>query len=175
MKSAFRLLPFTFRLLAFSFALSAFCFSCTFNPDKQKPGQSWVQGEWRQDSVPAQKRLVSYSLYDLKFSCDSFFVTIHSYSKVNTGGDTCTRSGKWTEYWKGTYEQRHDTLRMKGEFCKADKSVKDETTCLRAGDYEEYFKITKTTDSLVQFASITNVIPINARLIKRTSCIPKPL
>jgi len=165
--SALYLLP-----LAFLMALGS---ACTFNPDKQKPGQNWVQGEWRQDSVPAQKRLVSYSLYDLKFSCDSFFVTIHSFSKVSTGGDTCTRSGKWTEYWKGTYEQRHDTLRMKGEFCKADKSVKDETTCLRFGDYEEYFKITKTTDSLVQFASITNVIPINARLIKRTSCVPKPL
>ncbi|MCO5948843.1 fumarate hydratase [Mucilaginibacter flavidus] len=166
--------PFAFYLLPLAL-LMALGSACTFNPDKQKPGQSWVQGEWRQDSVPAQKRLVSYSLYDLKFSCDSFFVTIHSFSKVSTGADTCTGSGKWIEYWKGTYEQRHDTLRMKGEFCKADKSVKDETTCLRFGDYEEYFKITKTTDSLVQFASITNVIPINARLIKRTSCVPKPL
>lgn len=173
MQSSFRLLPFAFQLSALCFLLSAF--SCGFNPDKQTVGQAWVQGEWRQDSVPAQKQLISYSLYDLKFSCDSFFVKIQSYSKVNTGTDSCTSSGRWTEYWKGTYVQRHDTLRMKGEFCNADKSIKDEGTCLRFGTYEEYFKVTKKTDSLVQFTSTSNVIPITARLIKRTSCIPKPL
>jgi len=173
MQSSFRPLTFIFKLSVFCFLLSAS--SCGFNPDKQTVGQAWVQGEWRQDSVPAQKQLVNYSLYDLKFSCDSFFVKIQSYSKVNAGTDSCTSSGHWTEYWKGTYEQRHDTLRMKGEFCHADKSIKDEGTCLRFGTYEEYFKVTKKTDSLVQFASTSNVIPINARLIKRNSCIPKAL
>ncbi|HVW95396.1 MAG TPA: hypothetical protein VHA56_05480 [Mucilaginibacter sp.] len=156
--------------------LLACCVSCRFNPDTQTRGQTWIQGEWRQDSVPAQKLLLSYSLHDIKFNCDSFFMTIHSFSKVDTGGgDTCMISGKWVEYCKGTYVQRHDTLRMKGEFCNADKSIKDENTCLRSGTYEEYFKISKKTDSLVQFASISSVIPIKAHLIKRTNCVPKPL
>lgn len=176
MQSTFRLSAFSFHLvIALGFLLSAFISSCGFNPNKQKTGQSWIQGEWQQDSVPAQKRLLTYSLYNLQFSCDSFFVKIESHSRVNTNADSCTASGKWTEYWKGTYEQRHDTLRMKGEFCKADKSVKDEKTCLRWGTYEEYFKITRKADSLVQFASISNVIPIDAHLIKTTSCVPKPL
>ncbi|MGN8067857.1 fumarate hydratase [Mucilaginibacter sp. 22184] len=175
--------PFSFYFLRFSKAPFAFCLlpfalfisSCTMNPDKQKPGEKYVQGEWRQDSVPAQKRLVSYSLYDLKFSCDSFFVKISSYSKVNYGADSCMSSGHWAEYIKGTYTQRQDTLHLKGEFCNADGSYKDEKGCFRSGDYEEYFKVKQKTDSLIQFASTSNVIPINARLIKRTSCTPKPL
>jgi hypothetical protein len=163
--------PFAFYLLPFAFLIA----SCSLNPDVQKPGEKYVQGEWRQDSVPAQKRLVAYSLYDLKFSCDSFFMKVSSYSKVNYGSDTCMNKGHWAEYIKGTYSQRLDTLHLKGEFCNADGSYKDEKGCFRSGDYEEYFKVKQKTDSLIQFASTSNVIPINAHLIKRTSCTPKPL
>ncbi len=166
--------PFVFRLSAFTFLLLAF-FSCHRNPNTQTPGQSYLQGEWQQDSVTMQSQLVSYSLYRLKFSCDSFFMTINSYSKVNTGSDSCMNSGRWAEYTKGTYEQKSDTLHLKGQFCNADMTLKDDKGCFRSGDYEEYFKISKKTDSLVQFASTTNVIPINAHLVKRTSCHPKPL
>jgi hypothetical protein len=35
--------------------------------------------------------------------------------------------------------------------------------------------VTKTSDSLVQFASTTSIIPIKAHLVKRTSCHPKPI
>jgi hypothetical protein len=84
-------------------------------------------------------------------------------------------SGRWTEYTRGTYEQKHDTLHLKGQFCNADWSLKDDKGCFRSGDYEEFFKVNKKTDSVAQFASTTNVIPINAHLIKRTSCHPKPL
>jgi hypothetical protein len=145
------------------------------NPNMQTPGEGYLQGEWQQDSVPKQRQLVTYSLYHLKFDCDSFFVAINSSSKVNTGADTCMRSGHWTEYCKGTYEQKHDTLHLKGQFCNADFTIKDDQGCFRSGDYEDFFKVSKKADSLVQFASTTNVIPINAHLIKRTSCHPKPL
>jgi hypothetical protein len=166
--------PFSFRLLPFAL-ITVFCFSCWFNPNMQTPGQRYLQGEWRQDSVTKQQQLLNYSLYRLKFSCDSFFVTINSFSKVNNGPDSCMISGHWTEYCRGTYEQKHDTLHLKGQFCNADFSVKDDTGCFRSGDYEEYFKVVQKSDSLVQFASTTNVIPINAHLIKRTTCHPKPL
>lgn len=176
-KSAFRLLPFTFHLkkvvylLPFAFYLSA----CTMNPNLQKPGVKYLQGEWQQDSVPAQKRLVTYSLYDLKFSCDSFLMKISTVSKVNYGADTCMNSGHWSEYIRGTYVQKQDTLHLKGQFCNADGSYKDEKSCFRYGDYEEFFRVKQRADSLIEFTSTSNVIPINARLIKRTSCIPKPL
>jgi hypothetical protein len=167
--------PFAFRLLALTFIMATFLVACKPNPNMQTPGESYLQGEWRQDSVPGQKQLVTYSLYNLKFSCDSFFMAIKSFSKVNTGPDTCMNSGHWVEYTKGTYEQKKDTLHLKGQFCNADLTLKDDKGCFRSGDYEEFFKISKKTDSLVQFASTTNVIPINARLIKRNTCHPKPL
>jgi hypothetical protein len=174
--SAFRSkTPFAFYLPAFGFVLLAFSFSCSLNPNMQTPGDSYLQGEWQQDAVANQARLLSYSLYHLKFSCDSFFVAINSYSKVNTGADTCMNSGHWTEYCKGTYDQRHDTLHLKGQFCNADMTIKDDKGCFRSGDYEEFFKVGKKSGSRVQFASTTNVIPINAHLVKRTSCHPKPL
>jgi hypothetical protein len=141
----------------------------------QTPGESYLQGEWQQDSILKQKQLVTYSLYHLKFNCDSFFVSINSFSKVNAGADSCMSSGHWTEYCKGTYDQKNDTLHLKGQFCNADLTLKDDKGCFRSGDYEEFFKVSKKTDSLVQFASTTNIIPINARLIKRISCTPKPL
>ncbi|WP_428328218.1 fumarate hydratase [Mucilaginibacter sp.] len=157
--------------LLIAFSLSA----CKFNPDMQKPGEGYLQGEWQQDTITGQNKLVSYSLYHLKFSCDSFFVSISTFSKVNTGADSCTSTGRWTEYCKGTYVQVKDTLHLKGQFVNADMSIKDEKSCFRAGDYEEIFKVTKKTDKQAQFASTSNVIPIDAHLIKKTSCNPKPL
>ena len=163
--------------IIFAFCLLSFAFNtgCRINPNMQTPGEGYLQGEWQQDSVARQKQLISYSLYHLNFSCDSFFVAIQSFSKVNTGADSCMSSGKWTEYSKGTYDQKNDTLHLKGQFVNADMSIKDEKGCFRSGDYEDFFKVTKKSDSLVQFVSTTSVIPINAHLIKRTSCHPKPL
>jgi len=172
-KKAFRLLPFAFHLTGIAFCLIVA--SCSRNPDMQEPGDSKLQGEWRQDSVPAQKSLVTYSLYDIKFSCDSFLLKISTVSKVNYGADTCMSKGHWAEYVRGTYSQRQDTLHIKGQFCNADGSYKNEQGCFRFGDYEEYFKVHRTGDSLIRFISTSNVIPINVHLIKRTSCIPKPL
>jgi hypothetical protein len=182
-KKAFHLSPFTFYLskaffLNRAFYLLPFAFylcGCSMNPNMQKPGLTYLQGEWKQDSVPAEKRLVTYSLYDIKFSCDSFVMKISTVSKVNYGADTCMNKGHWDEYIRGTYSQKQDTLHLKGEFCNANLSYKDEKTCFRWGDYEEFFKVKKTKDSLIQFTSTSNVIPIQARLVKRTSCIPKPL
>lgn len=166
----------TCRLAAFCLLLLALCFSsCWFNPNRQTPGESYLQGEWQQDSVPTQKRLITYSLYHLKFTCDSFFVSIKSFSTVNTGPDNCMAKGQWTEYVRGTYEQKNDTLHVKGQFCNPDWTLKDDKGCFRSGDYEDFFKVTKTNDSNIQFASTSNVIPIDAHLIKRTSCHPKPL
>ena len=164
-------LTFAIILLTLTLCLGA----CWMNPNRQKPGVKALQGEWQQDTVPIQKKLITYPLYHFKFTCDSFFVSISSFSKVNTGPDSCMNSGHWTEYSKGTYGQKNDTLHLKGQFCNADMSIKDDKGCFRSGDYEELFKVIKKTDSLVQLVSTTNTIPINARLIKKTSCTPKPL
>ena len=168
-------IPFSFRLSAFIFILAMTFSSCWMNPNTQTAGQEYLQGEWQQDSVPMQKKLVNYSLYHFKFTCDSFFVSIKSFSKVNYGADSCMKAGHWTEYTRGHYEQRNDTLFLKGQFCNPDYTIKEDPGCFRIGVYEEFFKIIKKTDSLVQLSSTTGVIPIDARLIKRNTCKIKPL
>ena len=167
-------ISFCFCLFTFTFLLFTFC-SCSMNPDTQKPGVKELQGEWQQDSVPMQKQLLTYSLYHFRFSCDSFFVSIKTFSKVNYGADSCMKSGQWTEYTRGNYGQRHDTLFLKGQFCNPDYTIKDNTGCFRSGNYEEVFKINKLTDSALQLSSTTGVIPVSARLIKHTTCQVKPL
>ena len=163
----------TFALLLLTITL--FLGSCWMNPNMQKPGVKEFQGEWQQDSVPMQKKLLTYSLYHFKFTCDSFFVSIKTFTKVNYGADSCMKAGHWTEYTKGNYGQRNDSLFLKGEFCKPDFTLKETAGCFRFGMYEEVFKVTKKTDSVYQFSSTSAVIPITARLIKRTTCIVKPL
>jgi|SRR5579863_1940457 len=163
----------------FAFYLSAFTLvvtfaSCTLNPDLQGKGEAYLQGEWRQDSVPMQKKLTEYSLYNISFSCDSFYMQINSFSKVNNGPDKCTASGHWTEYVKGGYQQHGDTLHMRGQFCNANYSLKNEGGCFRSGIYEEIFMVKKKNDSLVSLMG-SSVIAIDLRLKKRTTCTQKPL
>jgi hypothetical protein len=168
--------PFAFYLLSFALILAFSLSACKFNPDMQGPGEAALQGEWQQDSAALQKKLVNYSLYHFKFSCDSFFVSIKSFSKANGGyPDSCVKNGQWSEYAKGVYEQKHDTLRLKGLFSNADLTYKVEGGCFRSGKYEETFKLNKKTDSVIQFFPTSSVIPFDARLIKRSTCIPKPL
>src|ERR1700679_3466919 len=112
--------------LPFAFLLSAFCLltACSLNPNMQGQGENYLQGEWQQDPTPVQKQLVTYSLYHFTFTCDSVYIKQQTFSKVNYGSDTCMNNGHWTEYIRGTYTQRHDTLYLKGVFCNADHSLK---------------------------------------------------
>jgi predicted small secreted protein len=160
---------FTFLLLAFTLT------ACSLNPSLQGKGEDYLQGEWMQDSIAMQNKLLNYSLYEFKFSCDSVYGTIRSFSKVNNGYDTCMNAGKWTEYFRGTYQETNDTLRIKGNFCNSDFSLKGPEGCFRSGVYQDVFKVTRKSDSLVVFSGVANVIPVNLRLINKIACNPKPL
>ena len=167
--------PLSFRIVPIYFLLLLAIASCKLNPNLQTQGVSFIQGEWQQDSIPAQNRLLTYSLYHLKFTCDSFYFDIHTNSKVNIGPDTCMQAGKWTEYIKGTYVQQNDTLHLKGLFCNKNWTIKSNKGCLRYGDYEEFIKLKKQDSTHISFAITTIVIPVNARLIKKNTCHPKPI
>lgn len=171
-----RLSAFSFTLSAFSLLLYTFIFtSCSHNPNYQTKGEAAFQGEWKQDTTAQQKLLVSYSLYDFKFTCDSFYLKINTVNKGNLAADSCSKGGHWTEYAKGNYEMHHDTLQLKGFFCLPNWKIKYEGGCFRYGVYEEGFKIIKKTDSAYQLLSTASVNPFNIRLTKRITCIPKPL
>lgn len=163
-------------LFYFSFILiGLLCvFSCKFNSPIQGSGADFLQGNWVQDSVPMQKQLVNYSLYAFDFNCDSFFVSINTFSKVQVAVDTCMHRGEWMEYAKGSYVLQNDTLYLKGFFANADTTLKNEG-CLRKGVFNETFSVKLKSDSLLQMNNLSGVIPISMRLTARSSCIPKSL
>jgi hypothetical protein len=171
--SAFRPFFFTLILVLGSWLLGLP--SCTPNANIQGKGQDYLQGEWQQRQEAVHSKLINYTLYQYQFTCDSFYVTMQSFSKVNYGADTCMSKGRWTEYAKGRYEQQHDTLMVRGFFCTPNFKIKNEGGCFRVGIYEELFKVSGQTDSTVQLKSTAGVLPINLHLIKRITCHPKPL
>ena len=163
-------------LIFLSLLIAGFLFgACRFNPPFQGRGTGVLQGEWRQYAVPGQKQLITYSLYSFRFSCDSFFVRMENFSKVNFGADSCMSKGHWFEYAKGAYDQHTDTLHLKGFYCNADYSLKKEGGCFNSGIYEDSFKIKPKADTAFAFISLNNSIPVELKLSKRLTCTPKPL
>jgi hypothetical protein len=84
-------------------------------------------------------------------------------------------SGHWLEYARGTYEQRKDTLHLQGFYCNADYSLKKEGGCYTFGAYDERFKIVFKKDSVVNLLSFSNTVPVKLILVKRGTCVAKPL
>lgn len=148
--------------------------SCKRKQAVQEPGTEFLQGEWQQDSVRMQSRLLSYSLYHFRFRCDSVYITTNNFSKVNYGADSCMNKSNWKEYVRGKYELHHDTLRVRGLYCHPDFSLKNEG-CFHIGVYEDLFKLQKQSDSSFHVISFSSTIPFNLRLIKKTICTPQPL
>ncbi|RVU01369.1 fumarate hydratase [Mucilaginibacter limnophilus] len=161
----------SFIFLLFAFGLS----SCSFNPSVQGKGEVYLQGEWKQDSLPGQKQLLTYSLSDFKFTCDSFYIKVNTVSRVNYGADSCMNRGRWTEYIRGTYRQVKDTLQLRGFFYNADGTLKRENTCFRSGVFEEQYTVKKQADSILNLSTSSSVLPLTLRLTHRISCVPKPL
>jgi hypothetical protein len=170
------LLPASGLKKASCFLLLASCFcACRFNPALQGTGVPALQGEWKQDSVISEKQLVNYSLYHIAFSCDSFFIRIENFSKVNYGADTCMKNGHWFEYAKGNYEMRSDTLHVKGFYANANYSLKDPGGCFNSGVYEDRFKVSHNADSSLNLLPLSSTIAMKLKLVKRIACVPKPL
>lgn len=163
-----------FRTFGLLTLLALMC-SCSFNPNLQGKGENYIQGVWQQDSSAVQLKLITASNYHIKFDCDSFYLQINNISRVKTGTDTCIKNGRYAEYVRGTYYHRHDTLLLKGQFCNPDYSLKATADCFRAGPYDEFFKVGKKSDTLIELSGTSNVIPINLHRTKQTVCIPKPL
>ncbi len=57
--------------------------SCKFNPNLQGIGTESLQGTWEEDSVDLQYQKLQYSKHRFRFSCDSVYVTIQTFAKVN--------------------------------------------------------------------------------------------
>lgn len=123
--------------------------SCRFNPDMQSEGAHYLQGVWVQDSIPMQDALLTYTLHEFKFTCDSIYATMHVSAKTRNIADSCYGNGQWTEYAKGIYVVRGDSLIVDGLYTKSDWRQKI-SGCYRVGQYLPRFKIVRySIDSLV--------------------------
>ena len=148
--------------------------SCKFNPNVQGKGSAVVQGEWQEVPVAYRDDLLQYTQHQFKFSCDSFYLTLSTTAKTNIYPDSCFKSGKWQEYVKGTYVQSHDTLFLKGTFTKSNWRQKI-SGCYRIGQYENVLIVQKSEKDRLYLRSMSQHIPIQLSLSKRTVCNPKPL
>ncbi|MBW4888128.1 fumarate hydratase [Mucilaginibacter sp. HMF5004] len=174
--------PFNFQLLTFNLKrasclllLASCLFSCSFNPPLQGNGVKALQGEWKQDTIGNSKQLVNYTLYNFRFSCDSVFIRMENFSKVNYGTDTCMNKGHWLEYAGATYDQKESKLHVKGFYCDANYHLKNPGGCFNSGVYEDTFSLTMKDDSVLELLPVSSTVPIKLKLTKRTTCTPKPL
>lgn len=121
--------------------------ACTFNKKEQVGGIDFLQGKWSEDKIENKAQLVSYQQHDFKFTCDSFYLQIKSYAKVNLNGGACYDKNEWKEYAKGYYELIGDTLKLEGNFVSKEFKFKPENSCYRVGKFQENFILIKEEKS----------------------------
>ncbi|WP_432713727.1 fumarate hydratase [Pedobacter sp.] len=148
--------------------------ACTRLPNVQGKGEAFLQGVWNQDSIAHSDQLLNYTQHKFKFTCDSFYVDLTTYSKVNYYPDSCFNNGVWKEYAKGVYVVRGDSLFMEGDYTKPNYKQKV-SGCYRTGRYIKGFYISAITPETIQLQSLNDQRDCNLVLKERIVCEPKSL
>lgn len=147
-----------------------FCASCKFNQQKRTSGVDFLQGKWFEDSVTNKAQLVTYQQHQFYFTCDSFYLQVTTFSKVNLQGGPCFDKNHWDEFAKGNYKMVKDTLKLEGNFVTKDYKYKADGTCYRNGKYIEDFLLEKRTDSIVIFKSLQTGLFQQLNLKQKGEC-----
>lgn len=151
-----------------------FILSCKRNQNLQERGSDFMQGVWEESHVAYQDQLLQYTKHRIKITCDSVYVTMDTYTKANTFTDSCFNNGHFTEYAKGLYAIKKDTIFFSGTFTKANFKQKI-SGCYRTGEYLTAFAFKlKGADSL-QLVGKMNQLPITLIRKEKITCIPKPI
>lgn len=148
--------------------------SCKFNPNLQGKGKESIQGIWEEEHVEFQNERLQYSSHQFRFSCDSVYLKINTFAKVNIYSDSCFNKGSWTEYAKGTYTYTGDTLVLTTTFTKPNFKQKI-SGCYRIGQYLPVFIIRKNTGDSLYLESLKQHQNIKLALKEKSVCIQKPL
>lgn len=148
--------------------------SCRRLPNVQGKGELFLQGIWHQDSIANKSQLLNYTQHHFKFTCDSFYVNLTTYSKVNYYEDSCYNNGVWKEYAKGTYKVKQDTLMLIGDFTKANYKQKV-SGCYRNGRYLNNFKIKLSNNQNLVLENLNDQREYNLVLKQKIVCVPKEL
>ena len=146
--------------------------SCVRQSDMQTTGADFFQGEWVQDSIPDQDEMLHYTLHEFKVTCDSIYATFHVNSTVKNMPDSCFGSGSWTEYAKGVYVVRGDSLIVDGLYTKPNFKQKI-SGCYRSGTYIPRFKLSAQGADSVVLESRFDQRPIVLRKTADITCVPK--
>lgn len=160
-------------LVAFLFTIFFFS-ACRFNPEVQQRGSSALQGTWEEEPLKYQDSLLTHTKHSFTFTCDSFYVTLETSSKVNYYEDSCYHNGKWKEYAKGNYVLSNDTLYIIGTFTKANFKQKI-SGCYRSGQYLPLFLIQKIAPGEIKLMNLQQHLPVTLKLKQRIKCNPQPL
>lgn len=148
--------------------------SCRRLPDVQGKGSDFMQGVWVQDSVRDAEKLLSNTHHRFKITCDSFYVDLTTYSKVNYYADSCFQNGIWKEYAKGVYLVRSDSLFFEGTYTKANYKQKL-SGCYQIGRYIKSFKIKKASSDKLLLESTNNQRELSLTLNEKITCAPREL
>lgn len=140
----------------------------------QGEGSNELQGIWEEGSVAYQNERLQFSKHQFRFSCDSVYVTIQTFAKVNNYPDSCFNNGSWTEYAKGVYDIKKDTLLITATFTKSNFKQKI-SGCYRIGQYLPAFVIKKSRSDTLQMEGLLDHLTLNFTLKEKTICIQKPL
>ncbi len=127
---------------------------CSFNQTKYSAGEDFLQGKRSEDSVLNKAQLVSYQQYQFSFNCDSFYLKVETFSKVNLQGGPCFDKKHWNEFAKGYYHLVKDTLKFEGNFVNEDYKYKAEGSCYRTGKYLEEFIINNDNKDIITLKSL---------------------
>ncbi|HLW50669.1 MAG TPA: hypothetical protein VKZ78_06820 [Sphingobacteriaceae bacterium] len=162
-------LPLLFLLLA---AGPLFLTGCKLNSEYQHPGADYLQGVWVQDEQPLQDDLLQYTLHEFRITCDSIYAVLHTHSKARNIPDSCYNDGNWTEYAKGVYVVRGDSMIVDGLYTRADGKQKI-SGCYRSGQFLPRFEIISySADSLVLLNRFDQR-PITLRKTEDIICVPR--
>lgn len=146
--------------------------SCVRHSEMQSEGASYLQGVWKQDSIPQQNSMIDYTLHEFKFICDSVYTTMDVYSKTKRIADSCYKNGNWQEYAQAVYVVRGDSIIGEGIFAKSNGKYKA-SGCYRSGTYLPRYRIAfHNKDSLV-LESRYDQRPIVLRKTQDIACEPK--
>jgi hypothetical protein len=162
------------RLIILFFFSCILLTSCKFNPNLQGKGAEFLQGEWAEDSVRYRDELLQYTIHQFKFTCDSFYVTLNTVAKTNRYPDSCFNNGNWTEYAKGLYVIKGDSVIISGTFTKPNFKQKI-SGCYRIGEYLETFVIKDRGPESLRLESLRQHRPLQLALKRRITCIQKPI
>lgn len=145
---------------------------CTLNSEYQHEGADYLQGVWVQERMPLQDELLQYTLHEFKFTCDSIYSTMTTHSSAKNIADSCFNDGEWTEYAKGVYVVRGDSLLVDGLYTRENWKQKI-SGCYRIGQYLPRFKIIHhSSDSLV-LQNRYDQRPVILRKTQDITCVPK--